>query len=93
MVSDFSTKSDESVGVVNWKSSGPDVSDAKVDEAVRYTSVAWSSAYDDPVVVETPRVNMFEPGVVPRVHVVPLVAFVDFTLSAAFEPSLVTVCD
>src|SRR3989338_4175533 len=35
---------------------------------------------------------MFEPGEVPKVHVVPPVALLDLTFNAALEPSFVTVC-
>ena len=92
MVSDFCTKSVEPVGVVKRKSRGPVVREADDDEAVKYVSVAWKVMYADPVVVDTSSLNMFDPADVPSVHVVPPVAFPDFTFITALEPSLETVC-
>lgn len=92
IVSDFCTKSVETVGVVNRKSRGPVVREADDDEAVRYVSVAWKVIYVEPVVVDISSWNISEPGAVPSVHVVPPVAFPDFTFITALEPSLETVC-
>jgi len=55
-------------------------------------SVAWKVTYVEPVVVDTSSLKTFEPGEVPSVHAVPPVALLDFTFSAASEPSFVTVC-
>src|SRR3989344_6279305 len=92
MVSDFCTKSVEPVGVVKRKSRGPVVREADEDDAVRYVSVAWKVMYADPVVVDTSSLNVSEPADVPSVHVVPPVAFPDFTFITAAEPSFETVC-
>jgi len=82
----------EPVGVVKRKSRGPVVREADEDDAVRYVSVAWKVMYVDPVVVDTSSLNVLDPGEVPSVHVVPPVAFPDFTFITAAEPSFETVC-